>query len=101
MCSQSSYGPTTTSFAELLTAPYGEDVAAALAEDLDPFQDVALDPAPPLPSFQETYGFKMDDECYNVATPAPAQYHHHHPHHHSPHTRTPHTQVGLGYCVLL
>ncbi|XP_014249767.1 probable nuclear hormone receptor HR38 isoform X2 [Cimex lectularius] len=102
---QNSFG--SSSFAELLSAPYPEEVATTLPDDLDPFHDVVFhqqssgspDP-PPLPSFQETYaslGFKMEDECYNVAAyhhhPGPqdaaspgAQYefHHHHHHHHQP-----------------
>ncbi|CAB0001030.1 unnamed protein product, partial [Nesidiocoris tenuis] len=81
-----------SSFAELLSAPYPEEVNASLPDDLDPFHDVVTPPPPPphttwwiktesaagphppvppeqstLPSFQETYaslGFKMEDECY-------------------------------------
>ncbi|KAK9510084.1 hypothetical protein O3M35_004942 [Rhynocoris fuscipes] len=81
---QNSFG--SSSFAELLSAPYTEEAVASLPDELDPFQDVVFhhhhhhpqqgspDP-PPLPSFQETYaslGFKMEDECY---TPAGAAYH--------------------------
>ena len=76
---QNSFG--SSSFAELLSAPYPEESSAALPEDLDPFQDVVFHGSPepaPLPSFQETYasslGFKMEDECYTVAgqyQPAP------------------------------
>ncbi|XP_054283667.1 probable nuclear hormone receptor HR38 isoform X2 [Macrosteles quadrilineatus] len=75
-----------SSFAELLSAPYPdpEEATASLPEDLDPFQDVALEAAP-LPSFQETYGFKMDDECYTPAVPA--AYHHHHAAPHTPHSQ--------------
>lgn len=80
--SQTPFGP--SSFAELLTAPYCDDASASLPEDLDPFQEVTLEPAP-LPSFQETYGFKMDEECYNVAAPAPSPYHIPH----GPHTPHP------------
>lgn len=83
VCPQTPFGP--SSFAELLSAPYSEDASVSLPEDLDPFQEVTLEPAP-LPSFQETYGFKMDDECYNVAAPAPAPTPYHIPHpSHTPH----------------
>lgn len=81
---QTPFGP--SSFAELLSAPYSEDASVSLPEELDPFHDVVFpqgpDPAP-LPSFQETYaslGFKMDDECYNVAAAPTTPYHHHHHH---------------------
>ncbi|KAG8331335.1 Nuclear receptor sub 4 group A member 2 [Homalodisca vitripennis] len=75
------YGP--SSLAELFSAQYSDDASVSLPEDLYPFQDVALEAAP-LPSFQETYGAKMEDECYN----APASYHHHpHPHPHTPHSQ--------------
>ncbi|XP_067002454.1 probable nuclear hormone receptor HR38 [Anabrus simplex] len=100
-----------SSFADLLSAPYSEDTGA-LSEELDPFPDVVLQSHPssssespgisgpaPLPSFQETYsprytrphpelaslGFKMDDECYSVG---PYNHHHHHPHPH-PHQSPP------------
>ncbi|CAH0557202.1 unnamed protein product [Brassicogethes aeneus] len=80
-----------SSFADLLNAPFSEDPSGILPpEDLDPFPDVTLHSQPPspapLPSFQETYSiryqqataststsFKMDEECYNVS--------YHHPHH--------------------
>ncbi|XP_046676260.1 probable nuclear hormone receptor HR38 isoform X1 [Homalodisca vitripennis] len=78
---QPPYGP--SSLAELFSAQYSDDASVSLPEDLYPFQDVALEAAP-LPSFQETYGAKMEDECYN----APASYHHHpHPHPHTPHSQ--------------
>ncbi|KAF6214951.1 hypothetical protein GE061_009696 [Apolygus lucorum] len=99
-----------SSFAELLSAPYPEEVSASLPDDLDPFHDVVPswwvkseaapnDQASTLPSFQETYaslGFKMEDECYNVsgyhghppppeAAPSPTgHYEYHHPPHHHP-----------------
>nr|XP_018912910.1 PREDICTED: LOW QUALITY PROTEIN: nuclear receptor subfamily 4 group A member 1 [Bemisia tabaci] len=91
---QTSFG--SSSFAELLSAPYTcDDSSVPLPEDLDPFsesvftQNLAAEPSPsdtgdptdgsdpsdptPLPSFQETYaalGFKMEEDCYNVAAPA-------------------------------
>ncbi|XP_014290139.1 probable nuclear hormone receptor HR38 isoform X2 [Halyomorpha halys] len=88
---QSSFG--SSSFAELLSAPYPEESTAALPEDLDPFQDVVFHGSPepaPLPSFQETYasslGFKMEEECYTVAgayqptpQPTPPQGHYEYP----------------------
>ncbi|XP_039280267.1 probable nuclear hormone receptor HR38 isoform X2 [Nilaparvata lugens] len=104
---QTSFG--SSSFSELLTAPYPDESAGSLAEELDPFQDVFSGnngqegaDSVPLPSFQETYsslGFKMDDECFGYpgqAAPSPGghfetyhphhQHHHpHHPHHHHPH----------------
>ncbi|XP_073987635.1 probable nuclear hormone receptor HR38 isoform X3 [Rhodnius prolixus] len=80
---QSTFG--SSSFAELLSAPYPEEAVASLPDELDPFHDVVFhhphhqqqgSPDPPtLPSFQETYaslGFKMEEECY---TPAGAAYH--------------------------
>ncbi|KAE8573885.1 Hormone receptor-like in 38 [Halyomorpha halys] len=89
--SMSSFG--SSSFAELLSAPYPEESTAALPEDLDPFQDVVFHGSPepaPLPSFQETYasslGFKMEEECYTVAgayqptpQPTPPQGHYEYP----------------------
>ncbi|KAB0798291.1 hypothetical protein PPYR_09284 [Photinus pyralis] len=71
-----------SSFADLLTAPFSDDPSNVLSsEDLDPFPEVALESQPssptPLPSFQETYSvrfntpYKMDEECFNIA------YHHH------------------------
>ncbi|XP_047117744.1 probable nuclear hormone receptor HR38 isoform X1 [Schistocerca piceifrons] len=93
-----------SSFADLLSAPYSEETGA-LSEDIDPFPDVVFQTAPeppapapapapaPLPSFQETYSpryphqaaaaagpYKMDDDCYNVAPPY--NHHQHQPHHH-------------------
>ncbi|XP_075212010.1 hormone receptor-like in 38 isoform X2 [Lycorma delicatula] len=86
---QTTFG--SSSFSELLSAPYAEDAAATLPEELDPFQDVfpsaqGSDSAP-LPSFQETYsslGFKMDEECYSYPQtgPGPGQYDYQHHHHH-------------------
>ncbi|KAF5306648.1 hypothetical protein FQA39_LY08837 [Lamprigera yunnana] len=72
-----------SSFADLLTAPFSDDPSAVLSpEDLDPFPEVTLQSQPssptPLPSFQETYSvryntpYKMDEECFNVS------YHHQH-----------------------
>lgn len=95
-----------SSFAELLSAPYPEEVSASLPDDLDPFHDVvpswwvkseaANNEQATLPSFQETYaslGFKMEDECYNVnayhghppppeAAPSPTGHYEYHQHHH-------------------
>ncbi|KAK9879412.1 hypothetical protein WA026_006478 [Henosepilachna vigintioctopunctata] len=81
----------TSSFADLLTAPFSDEPSAILPqEDLDPFSEVQLHSQPsspaPLPSFQETYSlkytqpsssstYKMDEECFNVS------YHHPAPHH--------------------
>lgn len=84
-----------SSFADLLNAPFSDDPSSVLApEELDPFPDVQLQSssstpsspagAAPLPSFQETYsiryqsptsGFKMDEECFNVSYHHPAQQH--------------------------
>ncbi|RZF33395.1 hypothetical protein LSTR_LSTR015356 [Laodelphax striatellus] len=106
--SETSFG--SSSFSELLTAPYPEESAGSLAEELDPFQDVFSgnngqegSDSVPLPSFQETYsslGFKMDDECFGYpgqAAPSPGgggghfeSYHpHHHPSHHHHHHHHP------------
>lgn len=71
-----------SSFADLLTAPFSDDPSAVLPpEELDPFSEVTLHSQPPspapLPSFQETYSvrysapYKMEEECFNVS------YHHH------------------------
>ncbi|XP_030747965.1 probable nuclear hormone receptor HR38 [Sitophilus oryzae] len=92
-----------SSFAELLNAPFSDEPSAILQptpEDLDPFADVALQPPvspAPLPSFQETYRvfqqqppphqglppqqpqqFKMEEECgFNVSYHHPVQPSHH------------------------
>lgn len=107
-----------SSFSELLSAPYPEDPSSVLQEELGPFSDVVLQTQPlsaglsdvphsppslstspaPLPSFQETYsvryrpelGFKMDEECFNVATsyhqpahvPTPTHHYTDYPQHH-------------------
>ncbi|XP_060517318.1 probable nuclear hormone receptor HR38 isoform X2 [Cylas formicarius] len=82
----------TSSFAELLNAPFSDEPSAVLSpEELDPFADVAIPPQPsppaaPLPSFQETYRgyqqpqppFKMDEECsFNVSYHHPVPPAHH------------------------
>lgn len=71
-----------SSFADLLNAPYSDDPSGTLApEEIDPFAEVALQSQPsspaPLPSFQETYSLryqapnsaalKMDEECFSVS----------------------------------
>ncbi|XP_074032734.1 hormone receptor-like in 38 isoform X1 [Leptinotarsa decemlineata] len=98
---QASFG--SSSFADLLNAPFADDSSAVLpSEELNPFVDVALhsqSPSPvPLPSFQETYSvryqppFKMDEESFNIS------------YHHSPSTshhyecqRIPYTPAANPY----
>ncbi|KAH0817701.1 hypothetical protein GEV33_005090 [Tenebrio molitor] len=77
-----------SSFADLLSAPFSDDPSSVLPpEDLDPFPEVAFQSQPaspaPLPSFQETYSvrygntpFKMDEECFNVSYHHPPTPHH-------------------------
>ncbi|XP_066251289.1 probable nuclear hormone receptor HR38 isoform X3 [Euwallacea similis] len=95
-----------SSFADLLNAPFSDETSDVLhqgPDDLDPFADVALPPPvspAPLPSFQETYRvfqqqqpqqqqdlppqqqhhqqFKMDEDCgFNVAPYHPVPSSHH------------------------
>ncbi|XP_076270232.1 hormone receptor-like in 38 isoform X2 [Rhynchophorus ferrugineus] len=100
-----------SSFAELLNAPFSDEPSAVLPpapEDIDPFADVALQPPAspaPLPSFQETYRvfqqqpptnlpqqqqqqtqptqqFKMEEECgFNVSYHHTVQPAHHYDYH--------------------
>lgn len=101
-----------SSFSELLSAPYPVDPSSGLQEELDPFSEVvfqqqqpvqhtladvpqsppSLSTSPaPLPSFQETYsvryrselGFKMDEECFaSYHQPAAPPHHYEYPQHH-------------------
>lgn len=80
---QSSFG--SSSFADLLSAPFADETAILPPDELDPFSEVQLQSRPPspapLPSFQETYSprftqppagaFKMEDECFDI----PYQHH--------------------------
>ncbi|KAJ8912740.1 hypothetical protein NQ315_016695 [Exocentrus adspersus] len=81
MCGIISAPFASSSFADLLNAPYLEDLSDTIPEDSDPFAEVALRSQPsspaPLPSFQETYSVRyhtpnsasanMEDECCSVS----------------------------------
>lgn len=107
-----------SSFADLLSAPFPDDPSAILPpEELDPFPEVALHSQPsspaPLPSFQETYSirystpFKMEEE-YNISyhhpthVAAPSTHHYEYqPHQYATTPYYPPPQCSTGFESLL
>ncbi|KAG5883197.1 hypothetical protein JTB14_033098 [Gonioctena quinquepunctata] len=88
-----------SSFADLLNAPFTDDSSAVLSsEELNPFIEVALHSQPPspipLPSFQETYSvryqppFKMDEDCFSVSYHHSPSTSHHYEYQHRQYTST-------------